>query len=106
MPDGENFVVAGSKQPVGGKEVDLDGSVRSTKSDSGYAKPVEELSYGLVHNTSLVFTSENYGIVINFPNNLTFLEPHTLQSYMMTSVARFDTFLYDPFLLFTCICLT
>ena len=48
MPDGENFVVAGSKQPVGDKEVDLDGSVRSSKSDSGYAKPVEELSYGLV----------------------------------------------------------
>ena len=104
MPDGENFVVAGSKQPAGGKEAELDGSVRSSKSDSGYAKPVEELSYGLVHNTSSVFISENYGIVINFPNNLTFLEPHSSQSYIMTSVDRFATFLYDPFLLCTCIC--
>lgn len=42
VPDGENFVVAASKLPSGGKVVDDD----SVTGDTDHDKPVEEISYG------------------------------------------------------------
>ncbi|XP_067931818.1 cordon-bleu protein-like 1 isoform X2 [Watersipora subatra] len=45
VPDGENFVVAASKLPSGGK---INDAIRSTQSQSVYAKPLEEISYGEV----------------------------------------------------------
>lgn len=62
VPDGENFVVAASKLPAGGKTDDI------TTSESEHVKPVEEISYGLVMLYGLhklCLTCRNVGVCVH-----------------------------------------